>query len=397
VVTSLRDNIDWVGHVDWTVRDFHGYRTDRGSTYNAYLLRDEKTALIDTVKAPYAEDLLGRVARRVDPAKLDFIVCNHAEPDHSGALPAVVAACPRAEVVCNEKCRDALGLHYHTAGWRFRVVGDGEELSLGRRTLKFLLTPMVHWPESMATYVATERLLFSMDGFGQHFASSGRFDDEEPLDVVLAEAKSYYANILMLYGGPIGRALEKLSGLAIEMIAPSHGVIWRTHPQRILAAYRDWVALKPAAKVLVLYDSMWGSTAGMAGAICEGAAEAGAEVKLVHVRSSDLTVIATEVLDAAAVAFGSPTLNNTMMPQVAAVLTYLKGLRPAGKAAMVFGSYGWAKGAAKDMREHLNAMKMEAVREPLLAQFAPSQQALDECRSAGELLAAKAKALAGRA
>lgn len=394
---ALREDIYWVGFVDWNVREFHGYRTDRGSTYNAYLVKDEKTALIDTVKAPFAGSLLANVAELADPAGLDYVVCNHAEPDHSGSLPAVMAACEQAQLVCDERCREVLARHYDTGRWEFKVVSDGEELPLGRRALRFIETPMVHWPESMATYVPQEKLLFSMDGFGQHLAASNRFDDQNPLDVIMAEAKSYYANILMLYGAPIGRALEKAAALDIEMIAPSHGVIWREHLDVIVSAYRGWIVQRPAAKVLVIYDSMWQSTAKMAQAILDGASAEGVDAKLLHIRSTGNTRIATEVLDAAAIAFGSPTLNSTMMPQVAATLTYLKGLRPAGKAGFVFGSYGWAKGAGKDMGEYLAAMKFDILREPLLSHYVPGEDVLDECRAAGKMLAEKARELAAAA
>jgi len=390
----LKEGIDWVGAVDWTVRDFHGYETSRGSTYNAYLIRDEKTALIDTVKAPFAAELLANVSALADLAKVDYVVCNHAEPDHAGSLPTVLAACPNAELVCDAKCRDALGLYHDTSGWRIHVVNDGETIRLGRRTLQFVQTPMVHWPESMFTYVPEDKLLFSMDGFGQHLATSARFDDLVPLDVVLAEAKTYYANILMLYGGPIGRTLQAAGGLDIEMIAPSHGVIWRTHLDAILSAYADWVAMKPAAKVLVIYDTMWKSTEAMARAICDGAAAAGAEAKLLHARATGGTVIATEVLDAACLAVGSPTLNATIMPQMAAVLTYLKGLRPHGKAGLAFGSYGWGANATKELAEYLTAMKVEVVGEPLVSQYAPNAATLDGCRAAGAMLAEKARHLA---
>jgi flavorubredoxin len=308
-----------------------------------------------------------------------------------------MAACEKAELVCDERCREVLARHYDTSGWKFKVVADGEELLLGRRTLKFIETPMVHWPESMATYVPQEKLLFSMDGFGQHLAASNRFDDENPLDVIMAEAKSYYANILMLYGSPIGRTLEKAAGLDIEMIAPSHGVIWRKNLGAIISAYQRWIVQRPAAKVLVVYDSMWQSTAMMAQAIMEGASGEGVEAKLMHIRSTGNTRIVTEVLDAAAIAFGSPTLNGTMMPQVAATLTYLKGLKPAGKAGFVFGSYGWAKGAGKDMGEYLAAMKFDVLREPLLSQNVPGEEVLDECRAAGKMLAGKARELASAA
>lgn len=394
--TTLKPGIHWVGYVDWTVRDFHGYSTERGSTYNAYLIEDESPTLIDTVKAPYVADLLAHIATHLPPAAIRYVVCNHAEPDHAGGLPAVMGACPSAELVCDAKCRDALARHYDTAGWRFRVVKDGDTLSIGRRTLRFVETPMVHWPESMFTYVPEERLLFSMDAFGQHYASAHRFDDEEPLDVVMQEAKTYYANIVMLYAQPIARTIAKAGGLDIGMIAPSHGVVWRKNLDRILAAYGDWVAHRCRPKVLVVYDTMWKSTEKMAAAIVDGALAENVEVQLHHVRATTITVLATEVLDAGAVAVGSPTLNQTLMPQVAAVLTYWKGLRPVGKSALVFGSYGWVKGAARDVEAYLRELKFDLVREPLTAQFVPTEAVLAECREAGRLLAQKARERAER-
>jgi len=336
--TSLRPGIDWVGFVDWNVRDFHSYSTNRGATYNAYLVRDEKTALIDTVKGPYVRQLLAHIQALADPKRIDYVVCNHAEPDHSSALPQVLAALPNATLVCDRKCQETLGLYYDTAAWKVQVVKTGDRIALGRRTLQFIETPMVHWPDSMFTYVPEETLLFSMDGFGQHYASSHRFDDEEPLDDVMQEARKYYANIVMPYGKQVAKVLEAAAGLEISMIAPSHGVIWRTHLAEILAAYRDWAVCRPKAKVLVVYDTMWGSTAEMAQAILDGASVPDVEARLFAVRSTDLTTLATEVLDTATVAFGSATLNQTLMPMAAAVLNYWQGLRPVGKAGFAFGS-----------------------------------------------------------
>jgi len=388
--TKLREGINWVGYVDWNVRDFHGYQTDRGSTYNAYLVQDEKTAVIDAVKAPYAEDLLKHIAARTELDKVGYVVCNHAEPDHSGGIPRLMEACSKAELVCNEKCRAALTRHFDTNGWKFKIVTTGESLSLGRRTLQFIDTPMVHWPESMFTYCPEEKLLFSMDAFGQHYASSHRFDDEEPYETFMWEAKVYFANIVMLYGKPIGRALGKAAGLDIEMIAPSHGVIWRKHVADIVERYLGWVRHKRTRKALVIYDSMWQSTGLMAKAILEGVVETGAEAKLCHVHSSDNTHLVTEVLDAATIAFGSPTLNMTLMPEMASLLTYLKGLRPTGKAGFAFGSYGWSKGGAKDVEEYLKAMKFDLIRESLEAQFVPGADVLEECRQAGIALGEEA-------
>ena len=388
----LAEGIDWVGYVDWAIRDFHGYQTRRGSTYNAYLVRDEKVALIDTVKAPYAGHMLGQIAALTPVEKVDYIIVNHAEPDHAGALAAAVRACPNAEVVCDAKCRDTLSSYHDAAGWKWRIVKEGDRLSLGRRSLSFVEVPMVHWPESMFTYMPEEKILFPNDGFGQHYASSGRFDDEQPLDEIMCEAKSYYANILMLYGRSIARALEKASRLDIRMIAPSHGVIWRKNLGAILSAYQDWVKLKPQPKVVVMYDSIWKSTEQMAHAVAEGAMRPGVEVKLHWVRATNMTDIAADVLDAAALAFGSPTLNSGMMPQMAALLTYLEGLRPAGKAVLAFGSYGWGKGGVAKMQAHLEAMQLVGVREPIQCPYVPTAAVLGECRAAGALLADKAAA-----
>ena len=394
---TLRGNIDWVGYVDWTVRDFHGYSTDRGATYNAYLLRDEKTALIDTVKEPFAAQLLENVSALTDLAKLDYVVCNHAEPDHAGALARVMEAAPEAVLVCSKKCAAALSRHFDTSSWRTELVATGDTISLGKRSLQFIETPMLHWPETLFTYVPEEKLLFSMDAFGQHYATSRRFDDQVHFCTAMEEAKTYYANIVMPFGKQVAAALEAAGKLKIEMIAPAHGIIWRSHLSKILAAYRDWAVCRPKPKVLVIYDTMWDSTGRMARAIHEGAASCGVEALLIHLRHSNLTRIAAEVLDAAGVAFGSSTLNRGMMPMAGAVLMYLNGLRPAGKAGFAFGSYGWGKGGPEAVDNFLEDMKWEIIREPLKAQYRPTPEVLDECRQAGKLLGERAKALVAEA
>jgi len=392
----LLENVHWVGYVDWTVRDFHGYETSHGTTYNAYLVQSEKTALIDAAKESFAEKILANVSALADPTDIDYIVCNHAEPDHAGAFPVLVKAFPNAEVVCNAKCRKALEQHHDTSEWKWRVVSDGESIPLGPgRTLEFHDTPMAHWPESMVTFIPEEKLLFSMDVFGQHFASAGRFEDEEPFDVIMHEAKIYFANILMLYGSTVTKNLNKLATLEPEIIAPSHGVIWRSQVPTIIEAYRGWAEHKPEPKVLIIYDSMWKSTEKMAQAILEGAAVPGVQAKLYHVRSSNITLLATETLDAAAIAFGSSTLNATLMPQAAAVLTYLKGLKPSKKAGFAFGSYGWTKAGIKDVERYLESMKFDLLREPLISQYVPDAEKLEECRQAGAMLARRALDVTG--
>ena len=390
MTTALRDNIDWVGYVDWNVRDFHGYETLRGATYNSYLIRDEKNTLIDTVKAPYATNLLENIAKLVDPAEIAYIVCNHAEPDHSGSLPKTVEACVNAEVVSNDKCRQTLSQYYDTSGWKFKVVKDHETMSIGRRTLHFVNTPLIHWPESMFTYVPEEKLLFSMDAFGQHYATSRRFDDQNPKEIALEEAKIYYANIVMLYGKRVAKLLDEGGMLDVEMIAPSHGVIWRSYVKEILEAYHNWATYRATSKVIVLYDTMYHSTETMADAIYEGALHPDVDVKLFNVRKTSLTTLATEFLDCAAVAVGSATLNMGMMPMIAAALTYIKGLRPEGKAGFSFGSYGWTRGGAEGVDAFLKEMKFQILREPIICQFRPDGSVLDKCREAGKMISGKA-------
>jgi len=385
--TRLRENIDWVGYVDWSMRDFHSYQTDRGVTYNAYLVRDDKTALIDTVKAPFVNDLLAHVAALTSLDKIDYVICNHAEPDHAGGLTRVMKALPNATLVCCAKCVPTLKRYHDTSAWKTRIVATGDEISLGRRTLRFIETPMVHWPESTFTYVPEDRLLFSMDAFGQHYASSQRFDDQAPLCFIMEEAKTYYANIIMPYGKQVAATMEKVAGLDIDMIAPSHGVIWRSFAGDIVGCYQNWVQCRPKPKVLVLYDSMWESTGRMAAAIHEGASQPGVEALLHHIRRTNLTRIASEVLDAAAIAIGSSTLNQGPMPMMGAVLTYLKGLRPANKLGLAFGAYGWTKGGQEAVQETMKAMKWDLAREMIAVPYSPNPEELAACREAGGLLA----------
>jgi flavorubredoxin len=388
--TKLTDNVFWVGFVDWSVRDFHGYTTARGSTYNAYLVKSQKTALIDTVKGMYAGDLIANVKAQVPLESVDYIVCNHAEPDHAGGLPATVQACPNATVVCNAKCKDALEHHFDVSGWKFQVVNDAETLSLGGKTLQFFDTPMVHWPESMVTYLVEDAILFSMDAFGQHYASGYRFDDESDLCEVMQEAKTYYANIVLPYARPVAAALARLGGLKLAIVAPSHGVIWRSHFAKIVAAYQAWMVSKPTKKVVIVFSSMWNSTRQMAEAVAAGAEEFPVEVKLIDAAATSDTNIVADVMDCAAFAAGSPTLNMSILPRMAATLTYLRGLKPMGKSCFAFGSFGWASKGCEEVAQYLQAMQMTPVCEPVACRFVPDAATLEKCRAAGRALAAVA-------
>jgi len=392
--TALRNDIYWVGVVDWNIRDFHGYTTTRGSTYNAYLVLDEKIALIDTVKEHFADEFLARLREHVDPKDIAYIVSNHTEPDHSGNIQAVLEIAPNATLVASPRGVKGLAAYYGPTR-RVQEVKTGDEISLGKRTLHFINTPMLHWPDSMFTYVPEEKLLFSMDAFGQHFATSGRFDDEVPFDVLMAEAKKYYANIVMPFGKIVARTLDAAKDLAIETIACSHGVIWRKYVSEIVSAYADWPVCKAVPKVLVIYDTMWESTEIMARAVLEGVAAEGVDCRLLRVSKNDLTDLATEMLDTACVAVGSPTLNNGMLPTVAEFLTYIAGLKPTGKAGLAFGSHGWSGGGAEQAAGLLEKTGVELIREPITCVFRPDEAVLDQCRKAGAALAAKAKAVAG--
>ncbi|MDR0520761.1 MAG: FprA family A-type flavoprotein [Planctomycetaceae bacterium] len=389
MTTELAENIDWVGYVDWDVRDFHSFDTHHGATYNAYLIRDEKTAVIDAVKAPYVSNLLHNIADKTDLAKVDYVVCNHAEPDHAGGLGALLANLPNATLLCNAKCKDALGGYFDTANWKIQIVSPHDKIPLGRKTLSFLDTPMVHWPESMFTYIPEDQILFSMDAFGQHLATSERFDDQYDLHSILVEAKTYYANIVTPYGKQVQAVLKAAENIPIKMIAPSHGLIWRRYVSTIIGEYQNWAAGKYAPKLLILFDSMWGSTAQMADAVMRGATLESdkVSVQFLHVRKNTLTRIALEMLDASAVALGSPTMNMQMMPFLSGVLTYIRGLKCIPKTAMAFGSHGWAGAGSKHLDMWIEETGWLRLMPPIQSKFKPSCDILDKCEEAGRKLA----------
>lgn len=387
--TKVSENIYWVGSVDYNVRDFHGYRTERGSTYNAYLILDEKNVLVDTVKAPFADELISNIEKHISTDKINYVICNHAEPDHSGALPVVMAKCKNAKLVCDAKCKDILGLYYDISEWNFELVKTGDSISTGAKTVSFIETPMVHWPESMFSYIPEDKLLFSMDAFGQHYSSSLRFDYENSLQTIMDEAKIYYANIVMLYGRQTLKTLEAAKDLDIQIIAPSHGVIWTKNIPEIIAAYADWAVFKPSKKVLIIYATMWKSTEKMAVAVRDGANELGVDVRFYNIDDIHKTVLADEILDAATIGIGSATLNQNIMPEMASVLTYLKGLKPQNKSVICFGSYGWAPGT-KELTAYVEAMKFEILQPAIVCKYCPTEKVLEQCREAGRLLAQKA-------
>ena len=388
---KLKDGVYWVGAIDWNIRNFHGYSTHLGTTYNAYLVVDEKVALIDTVKAPFFGQLVDRVNQILPFSDIDYVISNHVEMDHSGSLPMAMRQADGAQLVTLEKFGEGgLGKTFHT-GWPTIAVKEGSQLQLGKRNIAFIPTPMLHWPDSMCSYLVEDKILFSMDAFGQHIASSQRFDDEVGLDSIMPQAAKYYANILMPFGDLIVKAVDRLSGVDIDIIAPSHGLIWRSHLSDIVKAYAAWGRGDSVPKALVIYDSMWGSTARMAEALVEGLAAGGVEVKMFNLTQSDRSDIIKEVLDARAVLVGSPTLNNGMFPSVAEFLCYLKGLKPKGKLGAAFGSHGWAGGAVKEVQGLLAAGGVEVLDCDLSFKFVPDSGELDRCFDFGRSVAGRIK------
>ena len=387
--TKIAEGIYDVGVLDWNIRDFHGYSTYRGSSYNAFLIIDEKVALIDAVKAPFADQLLANIAEIIDPAKIDVVVSNHTEMDHTGALPRVMQRIgEETPLYCSKMGAKNLAAHFPQA-WNYHPVAEGETLSLGKRSLTFIETRMIHWPDSMFTYVPEDHILFSSDGFGQHYAGFEKFDDQADTELMY-QAKKYFANILLLYAPRILKLLEKVvaMGIPIDMICPDHGLIWRKDPGRIIDAYFRWSRQETEKKAVVIYDTMWKSTETMANAIAEGIASTDVAVKPIHIRSSHRSEIMTDVLDAAAVVVGSPTLNNQMFPTVADVLTYMKGLKPANKIGGAFGSYGWSGEAVKLVQAELEAMKFRMIDPAPRLQYVPDGDGIAECYAYGRKIGA---------
>jgi flavorubredoxin len=387
---ELKNNIYWVGVIDWNIRTFHGYDTPAGSTYNAYLIVDDKVALIDTVKAPFFDEMVERVEEIVPFDKIDYLISNHVEMDHSGSLPLAKELAKNATIISTERGKKGL-TRYYKKEWAFETVKTGDTLDLGKRKVTFVEVPMVHWPDSMVTYSPSDKVLFSNDAFGQHLATSKRFDDEVGWEIIYPEAATYFANIVMHLAAPVLKALDTAKDLELDMIAPSHGVIWRKDIGKIVKTYYSWAKFEAKEKVLIIYDTMWGSTEKMAKAILEGIREEGVEVKLLNITQTGRTEIMKEVLDAKALIVGSPTLNNGMYPTVADFLCYLKGLRPQGKIGAAFGSYGWGGGATKAIIDELKATGVEIIEPEIKYPYLPDKEELEKCKELGKRVASKVK------
>jgi len=387
-LTEITEGIHWVGAIDWNIRNFHGYITHRGTTYNAYLIVDEETALVDTVKAPFFPEMMRRIREIVDPGEIDYLISNHTEPDHSGSIRKVLEVAENAELIASDFGTKGLK-RYYGDDLECTSIKEKPSVSLGKRTLQFVPIPMVHWPDSMVTYVPEERLLLSNDAFGQHLASSKRFDDEVDQAVLMQEATTYYANIVMPLWMSVSRAFKALEGVDIEVIAPSHGIIWRGNPGIILEAYQRWVEGRTEKRAVIVYDTMWGSTERVAKALAEGISSEGVVVNLYRLRDTHNSDVIAQILEARAVLVGSPTLNNGLFPSVASFLAYMKGLKPKNKIGAAFGSYGWGGGAKRAVEAEMKAAGVELLESDLDYNYRPTEKELEEAVEFGRTVARK--------
>ncbi|MCL4474457.1 MAG: FprA family A-type flavoprotein [Actinobacteria bacterium] len=380
---QLKEGIYWVGVVDWDIRDFHGLSTDAGSSYNAYLVVDEKIALIDAADpAGGAGTLLRHIAEIVDPATINYVISNHSEPDHSGALSEVMKVATQATLLASKDGVKRLGQMYHQE-WSFREVGDGEKLSLGKRTLKFFNTPLLHWPETMFTYCPEEKILFSCDAFGSHVASTERFVDEVGTDLVLPHLRKYYAFLLACFRKAVLGAMDKVKDLEIDMIGPSHGPVWRRDIDILFRHYRSWATLEVADKATIVYGTMWGATQTMVGAVADGLKAGGLECRAWNVKNTDASDIVSDLLDSRLILMASPTFVSGIYPPIEAFIPYLRIPRDKTKKLAVFGSFGWSGGATRKLTEILRAEGYEVMDDALQQRFFPGVDEVRECYEFG--------------
>ena len=382
---EVKPDIYWVGSIDWNIRNFHGYSTRRGTTYNAYLIMDKKITLVDTVKHYLFDEMIARIKEIVDPSKIDYIISNHVEMDHSGSIPKLLEICPNATIITSTRGEKGLRSHFKKE-LNFKVVNSGDTLNIGKRTLHFVHIPMVHWPDSMVTYIPVDKLLLPNDAFGQHIASEERYDDEIEWGILKEEATKYYANIVMPYGDQVQKALETIGGLDIDMIAPSHGIIWRSLIPNIVEEYTKWANYETENKALIVYDSMWGSTEKIAFALAEGIEETGIPVNIRNLKNTDISDIITEVISSKFILLGSPTMNNTMLPSMGGFLTYLKGLRPRNRIGLVFGSYGWGGQAVGEIEKILKELQWNLPISSVKLNYIPNQNDLKNAKIVGKKL-----------
>ena len=387
---KLSDRVYWVGARDVAIRDFHGYSTNRGSTYNAYLILGTKPILIDTVKAPFFNEMVARIKSVIDPQKIAYIISNHAEMDHSGSLLAATALIKPEKIFTSTMGKVALEAHFHE-DLALTEITDQETFSLGDATFKCIETRMLHWPDSMCTYLVNDKILFSQDGFGMHYACSQVFADQNRPEILEYEAKKYFANILLPYAKFVTRFLQVLPTLKLDinLLAPDHGPIWRT-PESInwiIEHWEAWASQIATKKAVVCYDTMWGSTAKMAASIADGLNQKQVTTELLPLSGNHRSDIVTSLIDAGAFIIGSPTLNNQIFPTVADLLCYLEGLKVQNLCGQAFGSFGWSGEAPIKLKASLERMGVTLIGEPLKQRYVPSETDLQACVNFGSQFA----------
>ena len=395
--TEIKPGIYWVGAIDWAIRDFHGYITPNGTTYNNYLILDKHVTLVDTVKHEFSHYTIDNIKALVDPSKIENIIINHIENDHATSLGEIMALTHAAVIHITERGKKGLDRFFDTSKWKFKIVKTGDTLNTGTKTIMFLETPMLHWPDSMMSYVKEDKLLISQDAFGQHLASAVRFDDEycEQYSAIELEhaINDYYANILMPFGALIKAKIADIQklGLEIGMIAPDHGIIWRKDPGKIIKRYLDMANGKADLRVAIIYDTMWHSTEYMTIPIMEGIKAAGVDVEVIKLRATPMSVATKRFWESRAMLVGTPTLNNIMFPSVAEFLAYLRGLRPKDRMAGAFGSFGWGGGAVKEVYGVFKQMGLETMEPGVEVLYRPGPEDDKKCFEFGKQFAEKVK------
>ena len=389
---KINDKVFWVGKTDWELKKFHGdeFTTSKGSSYNSYLIKDEKIVLIDTVWLPYDREFVNNLKKEVDLNKIDYIVIQHGEVDHSGALVELMKEIPNTPIYCTNNAVKSLKGQYHE-NWNFVPVKTGDKLNIGKNTLTFIEAPMLHWPDTMFTYMDKEEILFSNDGFGQHLASEYLYADEVDNDELYKQALTYYANILAPFGMMVKMKINEIinMNLPIKMICPSHGLIWRDNPMQIVEKYLKWANNYQENQITIVYDTMWNSTRVMAEQIAKGIrnVDKDVQVKLMNTSKDDKTEVLTEVFKSKTIVVGSPTVNNGYLHSIAGILEMIKGMKLKGKKAASFGSYGWSGEATKLIFEELKKSGFDMINEEIKIMWKPDEQMKEECIKFGENLA----------
>ena len=391
---KINDKITWVGKTDWELKKFHGdeFTTTKGSTYNSYLIRDEKVVLIDTVWLPYDREFINNLKKEIELDKIDYIIIQHGEVDHSGALIELMKQIPNTPIYCTANGIKSIKGQYHE-DWNFIPVKTGDRLNIGENTLTFIEAPMLHWPDTMFTYMDKEEILFSNDGFGEHLASEFLYADEVNQLDLYNQALTYYANILAPFGLMVKNKINEIlkMNVLIKMICPSHGLIWRREPEQIINKYLEWADNYQEEQITIIYDTMWNSTRKMAEAIAKGIKNVNdkVEVKLMNTSKDDKTDVLTEVFKSKAILVGSPTVNNGYLHSIAGILEMIKGMRLKNKKATAFGSFGWSGEAVKQINEELKKAGFEVLNEGIRAEWTPDGEMEKKCIEFGEDVARK--------